>query len=265
MSGPGGGNNSRCPSRPSTWSATNSANYSRETAEGGSSASPAFCRCFAVLWAPPTPKAKSSGYCSRCQSRPASLRPSDRSFATNVGRPHPALVKNRVGPEGEPCKTPCVRHTWRVGEPSSNSCTAAPGLQRRGTLPLVKHDIPNHDERIRLDIRCRGKYLRDHTVDLPCHLEVEMGRSHPVGSSRIRPGLDRLKPITALGIGVLNGEALEVGIKGCRIRVTRVSVAPVRIGLPQLNPRRFDWLPLHVHDPPHGIDHLARSASWLAR
>ncbi len=123
-------------------------------------------------------------------------------------------------------------------------------------LPLVKHDIPNHDERVRLNIRCRGQYLRDkavlvrtdvlqqqifvvqrlpgkihlrdHTVDLSCHLEVEVGRPHPVRSSRIRPWLDRLKPITALGIGFLNGEALEVGIKGCRVRVTRVGVASVR-------------------------------------
>jgi len=34
--------------------------------------------------------------------------------------------------------------------------TGAGLLRRAKTLPLVKHDIPNHDERLRFDIGCRG-------------------------------------------------------------------------------------------------------------
>src|SRR6266446_2657298 len=88
---------------------------------------------------------------------------------------------------------------------------------------------------------------------------------HPVGSSRIRPWLDRLEAITALGIGVLNGEALKVGIEGRRVRVTRVGVAPMGIGLPQLDPRAIDWLPVNVHNSAHRIDDLAGGAAWFAR
>src|SRR6266852_1895862 len=92
-----------------------------------------------------------------------------------------------------------------------------------------------------------------------------MRRPHPVGSSRIGSWLDRLEPIPALGIGVLNGEALEVGIERRWVRVTRMGVAPVGVGLPKLNSRPFQWLPLDVHDTPHDIDHLARGASCLTR
>src|SRR5438309_10359620 len=46
-----------------------------------------------------------------------------------------------------------------------NHGSFAPGpLSVRGTLALVQHDIPHHDERTRLNIRRRGKYLRDQVV-----------------------------------------------------------------------------------------------------
>src|SRR6266849_1476618 len=35
---------------------------------------------------------------------------------------------------------------------------------RAATLPLVKDEIPNHETRIGLNIRCRGQHLRDHAV-----------------------------------------------------------------------------------------------------
>lgn len=66
-------------------------------------------------------------------------------------------------------------------------------------------------------------------------------------------------------IGILNGEALEVGIERRGVRVTRVGVAPVGVGLPELDSRPFQRLPLEVHDTPHDIDRLTRGATWLAR
>src|SRR5262245_10102020 len=92
-----------------------------------------------------------------------------------------------------------------------------------------------------------------------------MRRTHPGGRRRIRTGLDRLKAVAALGIAVLDSEALEVGIEWRGVRITRVGVAPVSVGLPKLDPRPFQRLPLDVHDSPHDIDHLARGAAWLTR
>src|SRR5437762_13790367 len=85
-----------------------------------------------------------------------------------------------------------------------------------------------------------------------------MRRTHPVGSRRIRPRLDRLEPILALGVGVLDGEALEVRIQRRWVRVTRVAVAALGVGLPELDPRPSDRLPLDAQDPSHHMDHLSR-------
>lgn len=89
--------------------------------------------------------------------------------------------------------------------------------------------------------------------------------AHPVASGGVGSGLDRLEPIPALRVGVLNGEAFEVGVERGRVRVTRMGVAPVGVRLPQLDFRALHRLRLHVHDATHDIDHLARGASGLTR
>src|SRR6267143_2847604 len=104
-----------------------------------------------------------------------------------------------------------------TGSRSTSTAGRRARRPRAGTLPLVKHDIPDHDARIRLNIRGCGQYLRDqtvlvradvlqqeisvvqrlpgeihlcdHAVDLARHLEVKMRRPHPVGSSWIRSWL----------------------------------------------------------------------------
>src|SRR5262245_42209382 len=87
---------------------------------------------------------------------------------------------------------------------------------------------------------------------------------HPSRIGRVRAGLDRLEPKPTLSIGGLNGEALEVGIQRRRVRITRVGVPPVRVGLPELDPRPFHRLSLDAQDAAHDIYHLARGPPWLA-
>src|SRR5262245_7488146 len=94
---------------------------------------------------------------------------------------------------------------------------------------------------------------------------MQVWRPHPVGRRRIGAGLDCFETVAAFRVGVLDGEALEVGIQRRGIRVARVRVAAMRVRLPELDARTTDGLPLDVEDPAHHVNDLTGGAPRLAR
>src|SRR5258708_4341757 len=176
----------------------------------------------------------------------------------------------------------------------SYKATRPGGFTSTAASALVKDDVPHRYERVGFESLCgrfQGNYqallalaralqegvfvvqglareihLRHQTVALARDIEMNMRGPHPaVGASRIRTRLDGLDPVAPLSIGGQDREALEIGIQRRWIVVTRVRVAPVGIGLPNLHAGALDRLPLGVDDPPHQMDHLSRCASRLAR
>jgi len=93
----------------------------------------------------------------------------------------------------------------RSGCPCSPECSAAADLQR------FSGEI----------------HLRDHAVDLPCHVEVEMRRPHPVGGSRIRPWLDRLNSDPRHGKGIEWGRWLRRSVPPPKLLDLLVPPVPV--------------------------------------
>ena len=77
---------------------------------------------------------------------------------------------------------------------------------------------------------------------------MKVGRPHPPGSRGIGTRLDGLEAVPTFRVGGLDGEAVEVGIERSRIRVARMVVAPVRVGLPELHPGVPHGLPFDVED-----------------
>src|SRR6266478_9519046 len=80
-------------------------------------------------------------------------------------------------------------------------------------------------------------HLRYDFVLSTAHLEVDVCRPHPVGSSRIGCRFNCLEAISAFRVRGQDGGTLKVGVEWCRVRIAGMCVAPVSIGLPHFDLR----------------------------
>src|SRR6185295_13040359 len=95
---------------------------------------------------------------------------------------------------------------------------------------------------------------------------MDVRRSLPALDVRgIAVRLDGLEAVAALPIGDLHAEAFEIRVDRRRIGVAWMHVAPVRVGLPDLDARARHRLALRVEHAPHEMDDLPVRAAWLTR
>ncbi len=104
-------------------------------------------------------------------------------------------------------------------------------------------------------------HLRHQSILPSADLKMDMCRPHQIRSGRIGCRLDRLVSIPPLRVGDEHRGPVEIRVERSRIRVARMRVAPIRIGLPHLDRRVANWLPSEVQDAPHDVEHLSGRAT----
>src|SRR6266478_3610399 len=88
------------------------------------------------------------------------------------------------------------------------------------------------------------------------HLEVDVCRPHPVGSSRIGCRFNCLESIPAFRVRGQDGGALKVRVEWRRIGIAGMRVPPVSIGLPHFDLCVANGLSRKVEHPAHDVEHL---------
>src|SRR5580692_688267 len=98
-------------------------------------------------------------------------------------------------------------------------------------------------------------HLRYDFVLSTAHLEVDMCRPHPVGSSRIGCR-NCLESILAFRVRGQDGRALKIRVEWGRIGIAGMRVAPVSIGLPHFDLCGANGLARKVQHPADDVEHL---------
>src|ERR1700722_18333625 len=88
------------------------------------------------------------------------------------------------------------------------------------------------------------------------HLEVDMRRPHPVGSSRIGCRFNCLESILAFRVRGQDGGALKIRVEWGRIGIAGMRVAPVSLGLPPFDLCVATGLARKVQHPADDVEHL---------
>ena len=96
-------------------------------------------------------------------------------------------------------------------------------------------------------------------------LEVDMRRANPSGRDGVGAGNDGANAPGAVFRGVEARIALEIGVEGLRVRVARVQVAALGVGLPDVDDGAAHGLALAVEHAADDFDHLALGAVAPAR
>src|SRR5262249_18318899 len=100
-------------------------------------------------------------------------------------------------------------------------------------------------------------HLRYEPVLSTSHLEVDVCRSHHIGSSGIGCWYNCLEPIPTFGVGGQDGGSLKVRVEWCRIWVAGMRVTPMSIGLPDFDFCGANRLSREVQHSPHDVEYLA--------
>src|ERR1051325_2374135 len=102
-------------------------------------------------------------------------------------------------------------------------------------------------------------HLGNQPILLPGNLEMDVCWPHKVRPSRVSCRLYGCEAITSFFIRVVDRRTIKVRVEWGGIRVTRMRIAPLRIGLPHFHlclanrlARKIQHLPDHIEDLPPG-------------
>ena len=108
-------------------------------------------------------------------------------------------------------------------------------------------------------------HLRDQSVLPTGDLIVNVGGTHQIRPRRIGGGLDRLESIPALRVGGQRGGPFKIRIERRRVRVARMCIASMGIGLPDLDLGIMNRIAGNTQHAAHDVEDLAFRATRSTR